>query len=310
MDKGQIASTVAWYPQQTTFFSSNDRIAIGGIPIQTVGERKSTKEEYLAYLRTVVRTRDLAVRTYEEVTELTAVKGGFEIRTRSRAGEHEYRVDSVVLATGDMASPRLLGIEGEDLPHVSHYFEDPHRYFRQRLLVVGGKNSAVEAALRCWHAGADVTLSYRRAEFNENSVKYWLLPELKGRIHRGEIACHLSTMPLEITPTHATLQHADGRTREVEADFVLLMTGYRADMSLFRAAGAELEPVSEAPLFDEKTMETSVPGLFAAGTAVAGTQDRFSLFIENCHIHAKRIAAALAGESPPPAPPPLTVPES
>jgi len=311
VDKGQIASTIAWFPREATFFSSTDRIAIAGVPLQTPGQRKATREEYLAYLRTVATALELEVSAYEEVVAIEPQEGGgFHVRTRGRDGGREIRARHVVLATGDMARPRRIGVPGEDLPHVSHYFDEPHRYFRQRLLVIGGRNSAVEAALRCWHAGARVTLSYRGTEFDAKAVKYWLLPELTGRIRRGEITCHMGSMPLEITPDHVSLQHADGRLRGVPADFVLLLTGYVADMSLFEQAGAELVGEARAPRVVEETMETTVPGLFAAGTAVAGTQRGFRLFIENCHIHAQRIAAAIAGEPPPPAPPPLAVPES
>jgi len=305
VDRDQVGSTIGWYPEQTTFFSSSDRIGIAGVPLQTPGQRKATKEEYLAYLRQVAIARELGVRTHEEVLALERTGGGFVAVTPKARIEAE----AVVLATGDMAAPRELGIEGEHHPHVSHYFVEPHRYFRKRLLIVGGKNSAVEAALRCWHAGAHVTLSYRREEFDERAVKYWLLPELKGRIHRGEIAAYMPSEPLHVTPTHVTLRGPEGDFH-VPADFVLLMTGYVADMSLFRMAGAELEGEEERPVVNEATMETSVPGLYVAGTASAGTQLGFRLFIENCHIHAKRIAAALAGEEPPPDPPPLRVPES
>ncbi|MHC4953803.1 MAG: NAD(P)-binding domain-containing protein [Planctomycetota bacterium] len=306
VDKNQIASTIGWFPEGMTFFSSSDRIGICGIPLQTPGQRKATKEEYLDYMRTVVRARDLEVRTYEEVV---ALEPGFVATTRRADGERRIEADAVVLATGDMAEPRTLGIPGEDLPHVSHYFEEPHRYFRRRLVVVGGKNSAVEAALRCWHADVDVTISYRRDAFPEKAVKYWLLPELKGRIHRGEIACHFRTEPVKITETHVTLRR-DGTEFDVPADFVLLLTGYVADMSLFERLGAALEGAGQRPVVDANTMETTVPGLYVAGTASAGTQLGYTLFIENCHIHAVRIAAAIAGEPPPPDPPPLTLPES
>jgi len=305
LDKAQIGSTIGWYPEQATFFSSPDRIGIAGIPLVTPGQRKATKEEYLGYLRQVALARELDVRTYEEVLALERTAAGFVAVTRKARIEAE----AVVLATGDMARPRAVGIEGEHLPHVSHYFIEPHRYFRKRLLIVGGRNSAVEAALRCWHAGVHVTLSYRREEFDERAVKYWLLPELKGRIHRAEIACYMPSEPTHITPTHTTLRGPEGDFH-VPAEFVLLMTGYVADMSLFRMVGAELEGEAARPVVDEETMETTVPRLYVAGTASAGTQLGYTLFIENCHIHAVRIAAALAGEPPPPPPPPLRLPES
>ncbi|MFW6059489.1 MAG: NAD(P)-binding domain-containing protein, partial [Phycisphaeraceae bacterium] len=197
---------------------------------------------------------------------------------------------------------------GEDLEHVSHYFEDPHRYFRQRLLIVGGRNSAVEAALRCHRAGAQVSLSYRQPHFDEKSVKYWLLPELKSLIKHQRIDYHPCTTPTRITPDRVTLapsghaacdQSGNGETFDLDADFVLLLTGYVMDSMLLTDAGVELVGENAAPNFDAQTMQTNVPGLFVAGTAAAGTQVRFRLFIENCHPHVHRIARAITGENPP-----------
>ena len=313
-EKKQIGSTIQWFPNGMTFFSSNDRIAIAGIPVQTTAQGKCSKEIYLAYLRTVVQTLGLEVRTYEEVVALEGSERGFLLRTRSAEGETEVHAQRVVLATGDMARPRRLGIEGEDLPHVSHYFRDPHPYFRTRLLIVGGKNSAVEAALRCWHVGAHrVTLSYRREAFDGSHVKYWLLPELEGRIARGEIDVHYQTVPVRITQTHVELRESreGGNTQRVRADHVLLLTGHVADMSLFEHVGAELSEENQTPMFDSATMETTVKGLYVAGTATAGTQPSFALFIENCHVHARRISRALRGLSPPEeAAPTFGLPES
>ena len=302
-DRSQIASTIHWFPTEMTFFSSADRIAICGIPIQTPGQRKCTKEEYLAYLRTVAQARDLPVRTYEAVTGIVRDGDGFALTTT----RDRVRARRVVLATGDMTRPRHLDVPGADLPHVHHRFDDPHAYFRRRLLVVGGKNSAVEAALRCWHAGVDVALSYRGAAFPEKSVKYWLLPELKGRIYRGEIGAHMETVPVEIREGSVTLARGDQRF-DVDADFVLPMIGFEMDTTLFELAGVTLD--GTRPVHDPATMETDVPGVFVAGTATAGSQRTYTLFIENCHIHATRIAAAITGAPPPPDPPPLRVPES
>jgi thioredoxin reductase (NADPH) len=311
-EKRQIGQTIYWFPPATRFFSSNDRLAIAGIPIQTVDQSKATREDYLAYLRTVATTYDLAVRTYERVTGIERTGGGdFVLTTRRSDGEHRYAAGTVVLTTGGTARPRMLGIPGEDLPHVSHYFHDPHVYFRKHVLIVGGKNSAVEAALRCYHAGAHVAMSYRRARFDPHHIKYWLLPELEGRIQRGEIACHYSTEPVTIAPAHVTLRRGGGEAAvDVPADFVLLMVGYVADMSLFRAAGVTLEGPGEAPVYNEETMETSVPGLYVAGTAVAGSQTSYRVFIENCHVHAERIRAALTGAPPPRRPQDRLLPES
>jgi thioredoxin reductase (NADPH) len=317
-DKNQIASTIARFPEGMTFFSSTDRIAIAGVPLQTENQAKATKEQYLNYLRTVALTFDLKVRTYQEVTAIQRVGDHFWLTSRTAAGDHRYTADRVILATGDMAFPRKLGVPGEDLPHVSHYFRSTHPYFRQRVLVVGGKNSAVETALRCYHAGAHVTLSYRGPAFNDKSVKYWLLPELLGRVKHGEITCHFNTTPTEITSTHVTLSSSAPTPNPqpptppllIPADFVLLLTGYTADTRLAEMAGVELHGDSRTPRYNPHTMETNVPRLFVAGTAVAGTQHSYQVFIENCHVHAQRIVAALTGAPPPDAPAPPASPES
>jgi thioredoxin reductase (NADPH) len=295
-DARQIGYTISWFAPQTRFFSSPERIAIAGVPLQTADQSKATREEYLAYLRGVVEQFDLKVRTYVRVISLRRERDGFTLVTRAADGEHAWRAEFVVLVTGDMESPRKLNIPGEDLAHVSHYFEDPHRYFRKRLLIVGGKNSAVEAAIRSHRAGADVALSYRHDRLDPKHIKYWLLPEIESFFKHGRIVFHGHTQPVAITPTHVTLRRADGSTFDLPADFVLLLTGYVADHSLFEMAGAELEGENRSPKHNGNTMETTVPGLFVAGTAAAGTQVSFRLFIENCHVHVERIVAAITGK--------------
>ena len=304
-DRGQIAETISWFPPLMRFFSSNERIALAGVPIQTADQSKCTREEYLAYLRTLVVQFDLAVRTYEQVVSIDGTRSGFELRTRARGAEHVHRVVNVVLATGGTARPRRLGIPGEDLPHVRHSLGDPHRYFQRRLLVVGGRNSAAEAALRAHHVFADVALSYRGEAFDPRSIKYWLLPELEGYIKQQEIRCYFRTQPQEITPTDVTLKQLDsGDLEHLPVDDVLVLIGFTADMSLFETAGVQLQGEDRVPAFDEQTMETDVPGIYVAGTAVAGTQQSYQVFLENCHIHVDRIVAAITGAVPPAAPPP------
>lgn len=305
-EKAQIGATVAGYPRQVHFFSSADRIAIAGVPIPLTEGSKATREEYLAYLRGIVTQFDLAVQTYETVVSITARGAGFALRTR-RCGEdreHGHDAARVIVAMGDMHQPRRLHIPGEDLPHVSHHFDEPHAYFRRRLLVVGGGNSAVETALRCHHAGAQVALSYRGSGFAEDTIKYWLLPEIRGRLRRGEIEALLGTLPLAIEPGRVRLQRvADETAFAVEADHVLLMTGYEADHSLLARAGVALVGEERHPAFDADTMETNVPGLYVAGTATAGTQRGFHAYIETSHIHVQRILAALTGAAVPAAAP-------
>ncbi|MCS7034815.1 MAG: NAD(P)-binding domain-containing protein [Phycisphaerae bacterium] len=296
----QIGHTISWFAPFTQFFSSNERIAIAGVPLFTPNQAKATREEYLAYLRAIVRQFDLSIHTYERVISIDRHAGYFELTTQPSAGPvRSWRARAVILSTGGTDRPRRLNVPGENLPHVSHYFQDPHTYFGRRLLIVGGKNSAVEAALRCHHAGAKVCLSYRGQCLPENSIKYWLMPEISGLINSGRIEAFFQTIPREILPGRVILTRGS-EPLEVPADFVLLLIGYEQDPSLFEQAGVQLVGESRAPFFNPETMETNVPGLFVAGTASAGTQKKFAVFIENCHVHVERILAALTGRKPHP----------
>jgi len=305
-DARQLGYTISWFAPQTRFFSSNERIAIAGVPLFTPDQTKCTREQYLAYLRSIVIQFDLKIQTYEPVINIHREPTDFRLTTRRGGIEKNYRARKIILATGGTERPRRLNIPGEDLPNVSHYFQDPHTYFQQDLLIVGGRNSAVEAALRCHYAGARVALSYRRPQFDSNSIKYWLWPEINGLIKSGKIRSHLSTTVKEIRPGGGVVLEEDGRTNEIPADFVLLLIGYESDMTLCKLAGIDLKPPSQTPLFDPATMETNVPGIYVAGTAIGGTQERYQIFIENCHVHADRIVASLTGAKPPPSP---SVPE-
>jgi thioredoxin reductase (NADPH) len=301
-DAGQVGSTMQWWAPGTRFFSSPERIGIAGVPLETVGQEKASREEYLAYLRGIVRQFDLRIHTFERVTaiEPRGRERGFLLRTKTLAGEHLYGADRVVAAIGDMHRPRLLNIPGETLPHVSHYFREPHEYFGRRIVIVGGRNSAVEAAIRCFRAGARVTISHRRDQFDPERIKYWLLPEIKHLIKTGQVAHHPLTVPRAVGPDSVTLAPVGtGDAFDVAADSVLLLTGYEMDGSLLEGAGVELVGENRAPQHNPRTLETNVPGLFIAGTAAAGTQVRFKLFIENCHVHAAWIVAAVTGREPP-----------
>lgn len=288
LDASQVGATMVWYPLEMLFHSSADRLAISGVPIQIPDQQKPKREEYLAYLRAVAQQFALEIRTYERVTDARRLDDGtFELRTTKSS----YRVENVVIAIGAMHAPRLLGIPGEELPHVSHYFHEPHAYFGTRLLVIGGRNSAVEAAIRCQRAGADVTISYRGPEIDP-SVKFWLLPEIRGMIRDGRVRFLPNTRPVEIRERSVVFDSGE----ELPFDFVLALTGYRQDPTLFEMLGVDLQGDARKPRYDEATMETNVPGVFVAGTAVSGSpEERVRVIVEDCHVHVPRIVAALRG---------------
>jgi thioredoxin reductase (NADPH) len=313
LEAHQIGHTISTWPRHTHFYSTAERIAIAGVPIPVNEHDHITGEQYLAYLRAVVQQFGLRINAYERVVTLKSSETGFRLGTETRTGEHAYHSQYVVLATGDMGMVNELGIPGENLSHVTHHLDDPHRYFGQRLLVVGGGNSALEFAARCWRAGAEVTLSYRRAQFNPLFVKSRLMEDFQTLTRENKITFLPQTSPVEISPTHVTLaQTQDGRPTSKEriqhpADFVLLCTGYAADLRLFQQAGAVFEeacpepaegPTGRVPQFDEQTMETSVPGLYVAGTAASGEQARHRLFIETSHHHVTKIVKAISGREP------------
>jgi len=316
-DAGQIGATMQWYPPEMVFHSSADRLALAGVPIQVPDQQKPKREEYLAYLRAIVEQFALEVRTYERVDSVQRKGDGtFELATTAINGSHLYHVRAVVLAVGAMHMPRLIGVPGEDLPHVSHYFRDPHTYFHKQLLIVGGRNSAVEAAIRCQRAGAYVTIAYRGEDFDP-SVKFWLLPEIRAMIRDERVTFLPRTNVVEIRRGTALLDRsavggrqsaeepihdstADRRLptadslSEIAADFVLLLTGYRQDTHLFEMLGVDLQGADRKPRLDEETMETNVAGVFVAGTAVAGSpEERVRVIVEDCHVHVPRIVKAL-----------------
>lgn len=281
----QIGQTISWYPKQAHFFSSPDRIALCGVPLQTIDQSKATREEYLTYLRTVVQQFNLKINTYEKVTQIELIA---EHTFRVTTSKDVYEAENVIITIGDMHRPRKINVPGEDLPHVSHYFDEPHKYFNQNLLIVGGKNSAIEAAIRCHRVGAKVSLSYRRDKINERSIKYWLMPEIQWLIESKQINFYPESIVTRITPNEVLLDSLNG-PKIVDADFILLLTGYEMDTSLLEKAGVKIHGKNLAPTFDKATMQTNVPGLYVAGTASGGTQRRFLCFIENCHCHIVKI---------------------
>ncbi len=288
------------WPRNTRFLSAPDEISIAKVPAERTDQHRLLGEEYLTYLRNVAGQFGLKIRCYERVDRLEAIDEGFLLETQRLEGRGAYRAQAVILATGDMARPHRLGVPGEDLPHVQHGFEDPHAFFGRRVLIVGGRNSAVEAALRFHRAGARVAISYRRPELPAEHISHKLYPIVQPMIDDGRITLYGSTQPAEIRPGKVMLQQVNetfeptGRPpRPVDADHVVVLIGYAADVSLFRMAGVEFASALAAPTYDPKTMETNVPGLYVAGTAASGTQSGYAFFIETAHEHVERIVVSV-----------------
>ncbi len=300
----QIGHAFSLWPPHTHFYSTPEHVALAGIPVHNLDQLPISGEQYLAYLRMLVEMFDLNLRIYEPVTNIQPGESGFSIQTNPTRGPQLIEAKTVILATGGMARPRMLNIPGENLPHVSHYFPGPHPYFRTNLLIVGGRNSAIESALRCWRAGAKVTISYRRPNFDFERIKPHLAMDLKDRLRKEEISFLPSTIPVEIRSTHVYLAHTsdgmttNGSTFQRPFDFVLLNTGFAANMELFEMAGVTLSGEEQAPQYNNDTMETTVPGLFVAGTAAAGTQTTFKHFISTSHDHVAKIVKAITGFAP------------
>ncbi|MCH9815139.1 MAG: NAD(P)-binding domain-containing protein [Actinomycetia bacterium] len=303
------ATILRTFPPQTRFFSSPERIALGGEPMPVVSQERVTGEEYLAYLRSVVNKHEVPIWAYQKVTAVTGHAGDFRVTVTSQMGSTAtIACGVIVLATGGTDRSRRLGVPGEDLALVSTHLGDPHRFFGRRVLVVGGRNSAAESALRLYRVGADVTISYRHLELNHR-VKYWIRPEVETLMLEGEIHRQMPTIVEEITPHGVILRNlAEATTQEIPVDDVLLQIGFEQDPAILQVCQIQLD-ASSNPVVDEATMRSSVPGVFVVGTARAGTQNDFGVFIESCHRDAAAVAAALAGREPPPILPPRIRPE-
>ena len=305
-DANQLGYSITWWPRNTNFFSTTERLAIAGVPIQNNHQQRITGEEYLAYLRGVVEQFDLQINSYEPVMAIEKEPAGFRLETAPQTGPQIYYAQKIILAIGDMHWSNDLDIPGEDLPHVSHYFRDPHDYFRRRLLIVGGKNSAAETALRCWRAGADVTISYRRGKLDDKRIKHWLMPDLEAQFEAENITFLPCTVPVRVTPDHVVLMPTDEDGKPIldadpiyhETDHVLFHTGFRGDQSLLESLGIVLEGENRVPVFNPETMETNVPDIYLVGTVAAGVQQRYRIFIENSHHHIGKVTQAITGQWP------------
>jgi thioredoxin reductase (NADPH) len=297
VEKGALVNSIAHFPTGMTFFTTPELLEIGGLPFVTPYE-KPTRGEALRYYRRVADSYGLEIAFDERVATIRPGAEAFLVRSRrlSPAGagaEVERRTRNVVLASGYYDQPNLLGVPGEDLPHVSHYYDDPHPYYRKHVVVVGGRNSAAIAALELHRAGAaSVTLVHRGPGLS-SSVKYWIKPDIENRIKEGSVRARFETRVCEIRPDRVVVVGAgrQGGT-ELPADAVFLLTGYQPDTRLLRDAGVRVEPESLRPEYDPGTFETNVRGLFVAGSIVSG-RDTNRTFIENGRFHGDAIVAAI-----------------
>ncbi len=291
-DRGPVTSAITLFPTHMTFFSTSERLELGGVPFISPGE-KPTRRDALRYYRRIVEVFDLDVHQYEGVAEVEGGAGDFRIRTlRKDGGGDEYRARHVVVATGYLETPRLMGIPGEELSKVHHYYREGAPFFRQDCLVVGAGNSSVDAALDLFRWGARVTLVHF-ADTVDPGVKPWILPDIEGRLKKGEIAARWRTRLLEVRPrTVLLLNEETGEAEEVANDWVFAMTGYVPDPALLQHLGVSINPITGVPAHDAATMESDVPGVFIAGVLAAGF-DANKIFIENGREHGPRICAAI-----------------
>jgi thioredoxin reductase (NADPH) len=308
LEQGVLVNSIYHFPPQMVFFTTPELLEIGGLPFVTPYD-KPTRAEALRYYRRVMDAYDLRVAFEETVTSITREGSDgsghdepvFAVETRSARGVHRVRhARHVLLAIGYYDHPVLLGIPGEDLPHVHHYYTESHPYYRQRVVIVGGANSAAESALEMHRAGAHVTIVHRSPEL-KSTIKYWVRPDIENRIKEGSIAARFSSEVVEIRPASVLVRatgsgSAAAAAEEIPADTVFLLTGYRADAALMAAAGVEFGP-RNAPVCDPQTFETNVPGLFVAGGAMAG-EDTGTVFIENGRFHGEKIVEVIAQRNP------------
>jgi thioredoxin reductase (NADPH) len=293
VEKGVLVNSIFNFPVHMVFFTTPELLEIGRLPLVTPFD-KPTRLEALRYYRRVVDTYDLQIALNETVTTVEReADGTFSVVTRpAGGGVRVWRARAVVLAIGYYDIPNRLNVPGEDLPHVSHYYTDAHPYYRRRVVIVGGKNSAAEAALEIYRAGGHVTLVHRRATLGD-SIKYWVRPDIENRIKEGTISAWFETRVMEITPTTVIVERIDGTRHELTADGVFLLTGYHADVDLMRRLGIRCDEETLAPALDPQTFETNVPNVFIAGGAIAGRHTG-TIFIENGRFHGEKIVAVLA----------------
>ncbi|MDF7822182.1 YpdA family putative bacillithiol disulfide reductase [Runella sp. MFBS21] len=290
LEKGSITESIRRYPKRMRFFSTAENIEIGGIPFP-ISDVKANRSEALQYYRKVAAYYHLNFQLFTEVSHVEKKEEIFEVYTLQGV---TYYAKKVVIATGYFDFPRHLGIAGEELPHVSHYYDEPFLYSFSKVVIVGAANSAVEAALELYRHDVDVTIVHRGEDFRP-TVKYWLVPDVKNRVKEGKIKTRFNSLTKAIEDKRVLIENTiTGEEEWVEADFVLMLVGYVPDASLLERCGVELKQPSLVPVYDSTTYETNVPGLYLCGTVVAGIHTE-KVFIENGRDHAAAIVDHIAG---------------
>ena len=282
VEKGVLTNSIFNYPVNMTFFSTSEKLEMGDIPFMSISN-KPTRPEALEYYRRIVKHYGLKINLYEEVLQLEKVADGFEVHT----SKGKYAAEKLVLATGFYDLPNTMDVPGEDLPKVSHYYKEPWPYIGQKIIVVGGGNSAVDVALETWRKGAEVTMVVMKPEVDQ-TVKYWVLPDIENRIKEGSIKGYFETKIKEIKPDSVVLDTPEGEV-ELENDFVLAMTGYKPNFALLDQLGVELSlDEKRQPCYDNDSQESNISGVYLAGVVCGGLNTR-EFFIENTISHAKAI---------------------
>jgi thioredoxin reductase (NADPH) len=299
LDRGCVVSSILRYPTYATFFSTAEKLSLGGLPF-VIPTAKPSRRDALAYYRAVVTHFGLTVRQYEEVEQVEREGDGFVVQSR-RPGRDvvRTRARTVVVATGYWGSPNFIGVAGENLPHVRHAYLEGHHAFQQSVVVVGGGNSAAEAALDLWRAGAAVTLVHFGPTFN-HKIKPWILPDLTNRMAEGSVGVRWNSRVTCIDADAVTINSA-GVAERLPANHVYLLTGFAPNVDLLERAGVRIDEPSGVPAHDPATLETNVPGIFIAGVVVAG-YDANKVFIENGRFHGDKIVARLQGKPEPQTP--------
>jgi thioredoxin reductase (NADPH) len=301
IDKGCLCNSLYHYPINMLFFTTPERMEIGDLPLTSTGG-KPTRAEALKYYRRAVEHYGIETRLYQKVSRIEGSDGAFVVHTVDElepgdgSGERvsrEYHARKIIIATGYYDMPNRLGIPGEDLPHVSHYFTDAHPYWNQDVVVIGAKNSAAEAALDLFRAGARVTLVHRGPELGR-TLKFWVRPDIENRIRAGEIQAMFSTAVMRIEPGRVWVKNS-GPEKAIPAAQVFAMTGYHPDFDFLRQQGIRLDPEILRPAVNADTLETNVPGIYVAGVVVGG-KNTSDIFIENGRFHGRQIIAAITGK--------------